>query len=137
MSTPFDLDRTYVHLGLGARATPLPDFRWDDEYLRAYTEAHAADGAEGRLVMINDSRGTWSSWERHPAGDEVVVVLSGRVTIIQELDGGTRPAELGPGQAIINPAGVWHTCDVHEPGRALYITPGEGTEHRPRDAQGK
>ena len=40
---------------------------------------------------------------------------------------------LGPGPgASINPPGVWHTADVHEPGEALFITPGRGTEHEPR-----
>lgn len=137
VTTPFDLDRTYVHLGRGATATPLPDFRWDADYLRGYTEAHAADGDDGRLVMIGDAEATWTSWERHPAGEEVVVLLSGRITVIQELDGTPQPSELRAGQAIINPTGVWHTADVHEPGRALFITPGRGTEHRPREAQGK
>jgi hypothetical protein len=32
---------------------------------------------------------------------------------------------------MINPPNVWHTARVHEPGRALFITPGRGTEHRP------
>lgn len=41
-------------------------------------------------------------------------------------------AQLHAGQAAINPRGVWHTADVHEPGSALFITPGRGTEHRPR-----
>jgi quercetin dioxygenase-like cupin family protein len=132
VTAPFDLDRTYVHLGLAGTAEPLFDFRWDDEYLREYTAAHADDGDEGRLVMIGEVSKTWEDWERHPAGDEVVVVLSGRVTLIQTLDGEERRAEMHGGQAIINPAGVWHTCDVHEPGRALYITPGRGTEYRPR-----
>lgn len=77
--------------------------------------------------MIGDTPATWTSWERHPSGEEVVVVLSGRVTLIQEIDGREQYAEMSPGQAIINPAGVWHTCDV------LYITPGRGTEHRPRE----
>ena len=27
----FDLERTFVHLGLGATAVPLPEFRWDPE----------------------------------------------------------------------------------------------------------
>ena len=36
------------------------------------------------------------------------------------------------GQAVVNPKGVWHTADVQEPGRVLYIKPGLGTEHRPR-----
>ncbi|HVC14622.1 MAG TPA: cupin domain-containing protein [Acidimicrobiales bacterium] len=132
MSQPFDLSSTYVHLGRGATAEPLGDFRWDDEYLERYTAAHAADGDDGRLVMIGDVSSTWTSWERHPAGEEVVVVLSGRVTLVQEVDGEERRAEMSPGQAIVNPVGVWHTCDVHEPGQALYITPGAGTEHRPR-----
>lgn len=132
MSTSFDLDRTYVHLGPGATATPLPGFRWDDEYLNGYLTAHAADGDEGRLVMINDTGDTWTFWERHPAGAEVVVLLSGRVTLLQDIDGRQQQTEMHGGQAVINPAGVWHSCDVHEPGRALYITPGRGTEHRPR-----
>ncbi|MHB8448895.1 MAG: hypothetical protein ACYDAQ_00245 [Mycobacteriales bacterium] len=97
MSTPFDLSRTYVHLGLGATATPLADFSWDEEYLDRYTEAHATDGDEGRLVMISDTSATWTSWERHPAGEEVVVVLSGRVTLIQEIDGREQHAEMNPG----------------------------------------
>jgi hypothetical protein len=39
---------------------------------------------------------------------------------------------LEAGQAVVNPRGVWHTVDVHEPGQALFVTPGRGTEHRPR-----
>lgn len=132
MTAPFDLDRTYVHLGLGATAEPLYDFEWDEEHLRQYTAAHEGDGDDARLVMIGDLASTWTIWERHPAGAEVVVVLSGRVSLVQEIDGEEQRADLHAGQAIINPAGVWHTCDVHEPGRALYITPGRGTEHRPR-----
>jgi hypothetical protein len=33
---------------------------------------------------------------------------------------------------MINPAGVWHTADVEEPMKAIYITPCPGTQHRPR-----
>lgn len=128
----FDLNHTYLHLGLGAIPEPLPDFRWDREYLERYTEEHAGDGDEGRLVMIGANEATWTSWERHPAGDEVVVLLSGRTTLIQDVDGREERVELRPGQAVINPRGVWHTADVHAPGQALYITPGRGTEHRPR-----
>jgi uncharacterized cupin superfamily protein len=128
----FDLVRTYIHLGLGATATPLPDFQWTPEYLAEYSSRASSDGDEGRLVCINPVAATWDSWERHPAGEEVVVLLAGHVTMIQELDGEPHPVELHAGQAAINPAGVWHTTDVHEPGAALFITPGRGTEHRPR-----
>ena len=79
-----------------------------------------------------DQAATWSTWERHPAGEELVVLLSGRVDLIQELDEGEHVVALRPGQAVVNPPGVWHTAVVHEPGSALFITPGEGTEVRPR-----
>jgi hypothetical protein len=32
---------------------------------------------------------------------------------------------------MINPAAVEHTARVHEPGAALFVTPGEGTGRRP------
>jgi len=132
-SGSFPLSSTYVHLGLGARAVTLPDFEWSPAYLAAYEARAAGDGAEGRLVMLGATDRSWDSWERHPAGDEVVVCVSGAFDIIQERPDGTQHrVALGAGEAMINPAGVWHTADVHEPGHALFITPGQGTEHRPR-----
>lgn len=128
----FDLSATYVHLGLGARATPLPDFEWTPECLEAYRRRFADDGREGRLVMMGRSAESWTTWERHPAGEEVVVLLSGRMDLIQRTDGAERRIPLRPGQAVVNRTGVWHTVDVHEPGDALFITPGQGTEHEPR-----
>ena len=132
MSNAFDLSKTFVHLGLGATATPLPDFEWTPEYLARYDATHASDGDEGRLVTIGEQAATWDSWERHPAGEELVVQLSGRVVLVQEIDGAESRIELQSGQAIINPPGVWHTVDVLEAGDALFITPGRGTEHKPR-----
>lgn len=128
----FDLASTFVHLGTGSRATPVPDFEWSPEFLAAYSERFAADGPEGRLVCITPQDSTWDTWERHPAGEELVVQLTGRSTVIQEVDGGLHRVDLEPRHAMVNPAGVWHTADVHEAGTALFVTPGLGTEHRPR-----
>jgi mannose-6-phosphate isomerase-like protein (cupin superfamily) len=131
MAEAFNLSQVFVHLGLGVTATPLPDFTWSPEYLAGYQERFASDGAEGRLVCVVAQDETWDSWERHPGGEELVVLLSGRVDLVQELDGDDHVVELRPGQAVINPAGVWHTARVHEPGVALFITPGRGTEAKP------
>jgi mannose-6-phosphate isomerase-like protein (cupin superfamily) len=127
----FDLSRTFVHLGGGATATRLDDFDWSPACMTAYGERFAADGDEGRLVCLLAQDATWATWERHPAGEEVVVLLSGRVDLIQEIDGAERVVPLEPGEAVVNPPGVWHRAVVHEPGRALFITPGRGTEVRP------
>lgn len=128
----FDLATTHIHLGRGATAVPLPGFEWSAEYLGGYERRFAGDGDEGRLVTMGAVTSSWDTWERHPAGEEVVLLLSGRVEIVQRIGDGERRVALGPGQAMINPPGVWHTADVHEPGDALFITPGRGTEHEPR-----
>lgn len=68
-----------------------------------------------------------------PHGSEVVVCVSGRMTLHQQLaDGTEKTVELGPNEYAINPPGAWHTADVDEPVSALFITSGEGTQHRAR-----
>lgn len=131
-SDSFDLAKDYVHLGLGARVELLPDFTFTPERLAAYDADHAADGDDGRLVLIDHQEASWTGWERHPAGEELVVLLSGRADLIQDRDGALRRIPLEAGRAAVNPRGVWHTADVHEPGSMLFITPGRGTEVRPR-----
>lgn len=128
----FRLDETFVHLGLGGVTRPLPDFSWAPEFLDRYARETASDGPDGRLVSLLPHTNDWTGWERHPAGEELVVVLSGRVRLVYDEGSGGEVAELGPSEAVINPKGAWHTADVLEAGLALYITPGLGTEHRPR-----
>ncbi|MFF7266717.1 cupin domain-containing protein [Streptomyces sp. NPDC008159] len=127
-----DLRTTPVHLGLGSRAKPVEGFTWDPEVLQAYSAAVAADGAEGRMVMIFDGDGLGDHWESHPAGDELVVCLSGSATVIRDVDGALDHVLLGPGEATINPAGVWHVVDMEGPTSILAITATLGTDHRPR-----
>ncbi|CAM5289744.1 cupin domain-containing protein [Streptomyces atroolivaceus] len=129
-----DLRTIPVHLGLGSAARPIEGFAWDPEALQAYSAAVAADGAEGRMVMIFDGEGPGAQWESHPAGDELVVCLSGSATVTRDLDGAPDRVLLGPGEATINPAGVWHAVDMTGLTSILTITAGLGTDHRPRTA---
>jgi quercetin dioxygenase-like cupin family protein len=128
----FDLSRFPVHLGLGARAERLPAFSGEMSWYERYAADHASDGAEGRLVTIHTISQSWDSWEVHPKGDELVVCLSGKLLLHQEIDTRVRRVELEPGQAVINPPGVWHTADVEEEATVLFVTAGLGTTHRPR-----
>ncbi|KAA2265807.1 cupin domain-containing protein [Solihabitans fulvus] len=130
---PFDLSTTFVHLGSGARALPLPGFSWTSDYLRGYLRTFAAERDERRLVGIVSLAETWRHWECHVGGDELVVQLSGRSAIVQEVNGEHHTIELGPGQALINPRGTWHTSDVYEPGQSLFVAAGRQTKYRPRD----
>lgn len=132
MSAIASLETQPLHLGLGGRAIAQPPFT-GLEWYEAYAERNAGDGAEGRLVSQFTFTESWTSWEMHPAGDEVVICLAGQLTLIQQAaDGAEQRTTLGPGQYAINPPGVWHTADVAGEAKALFITTGLGTEHRPR-----
>jgi quercetin dioxygenase-like cupin family protein len=121
-----------LHLGLGAVAVPQPEFTGIAWY-EAYVERTADDGNEGRLVSFSEFGESWGSWEMHPAGDEVVLCLSGTITLHREFpDGLADTVAIGPGEYAINPPGVWHTADIEGMATALFITAGAGTEHRPR-----
>jgi len=116
---PLDLSKTPIHLGsvVGADrgAVPLPGFGFDGEAFAGYIAAQCAPGAPGRLIMIESTPTDWGAWECHPEGDEIVIVLSGKAELIQLIDGEGRRTAVGPGSAMINPAGVWHTADVADP----------------------
>jgi len=121
-----------IHLGLGARAVAEPKFN-GFEWYEAYGERHANDLDEGRIVAMYRFDASWTSWEVHPSGEEVVCCIQGHMTLHQELpDGSTQSYELGPGDYAINPRGAWHTADAEEPVVALFITAGKGTQNRPR-----
>ena len=122
-----------IHLGGGGKAVAEPEMTGGMEWYEAYGERHADDGPEGRLVSLYRFEESWTSWEMHPAGEEVVCCIEGTMTLHQQLPGGgEHTAHLGPGDYAINPAGAWHTADCEEPVTALFITPGWGTQHRPR-----
>jgi mannose-6-phosphate isomerase-like protein (cupin superfamily) len=123
----------HIHLGLGGRAVPQPEFTGDMSWYEAYGERHGDDGAEGRLVALYRFEEPWTSWEVHPSGDEVVCCIQGHMTLHQEFpDGSAESVELGPGDYAVNPPGTWHTADTDEPVVALFITVGKDTTHRPR-----
>lgn len=88
------------------------------------------EGFRGRLlVSCYRFDSDWESWEMHPAGDEIVCLLSGRAAF--EFEGRGVVAELAePGSFVIVPRGTWHTAHTTVPTTLLFITPGEGTQHK-------
>lgn len=87
-------------------------------------------GFKGRvLVSCYSFDSDWGTWEMHPAGDEIVCLLSGRVSF--EFEGRGTVAELAtPGEFVIVPRGTRHTAHTQVPTTMLFVTPGEGTEHK-------
>ena len=132
---PFDLSETPIHLdsvtATDNPAVPLVGFGFDGPSFEAYIATHCAAGP-GRLVMVETTATNWQHWECHTLGDEIVIVLEGKAEFIQEIGGESIVLPVGAGSTIINPKGVWHTADVSESLKAIYITPCKGTEHRER-----
>ncbi|MGB0846148.1 MAG: hypothetical protein ACPGSM_05455 [Thiolinea sp.] len=130
-----NLMKNPVHLGLQASAEILPEFTGAMEWYADYAQSHEADGAEGRLVTMHSFSESWGVWEMHPVGSEVVICISGAITLIQEFpDGRRKKVALAVGEYAINEAGVWHTADVDAEATALFITAGKGTEHKSRSS---
>ena len=87
---------------------------------------------KGRLTAAFHLAEDIDHWEMHPAGDELLVRLSGVFEVLLEVGGTTRRATLDAATCCcLVPKGAWHTIKVREAGEILFVTPGAGTEHRP------
>lgn len=83
------------------------------------------------LIAMHGFNSDWPTWEKHPAGDEIVVLLSGAATMTLRKKSGDETVRLTePGSYLVVPKDTWHTAHISEPTRMLFITPGEGTENR-------
>ncbi len=89
-----------------------------------------ADFKGHELIAIHEFKEDWPSWEVHPNGDEIVVLLSGAATFILRIDNTNREMKLSTeGETVIVPKGVWHTAKIDSVAKMLFITPGEGTQN--------
>ena len=122
----FDLRQHYLHLDYegGAEAVEGGPVFW--RRLMAGETRY-----EGRLVAASDLTEDLAHWEMHPEGEELLFCHSGRFEVVLEGPEGEAAVELGSGQAFVVPRGAWHRLRVHEPGRVIFVTWGEGTRHRP------
>ena len=122
---PLDLISTFVVLqpDQSAAAVPVTPTIWQDL-------DRDFESFKGRvLVSCFGFDADWDTWEMHPAGDEIVCLLSGRASF--EFEGRGQVAELSiPGSCLIVPKGTWHTAHTSVATKMLFITPGEGTQNK-------
>ena len=128
---PLQLATTHLRLRSDGSAEQLPvtDQFWPELIAGRYGDFH-----HEYLVTTSTFDANWPTWEQHPAGDEIVVLMNGAVDFILETPGGPRRMELrAQGEFAFVPKGTWHTASPLTPTTMLFITPGEGTQVRPRD----
>lgn len=71
----------------------------------------------------------WPTWEIHPKGDELVMLLSGDTDLVLANEDGSETVRRisTPGDYVIVPKGSWHTARPHALTSMIFLTPGEGT----------
>lgn len=129
MTSARDIFTTYLHFQDSGRADEIPvsESFWGELAAGQYPQLD-----QGRLMTAFTFSEPWSSWERHPAGEELVMLLSGAVTLVLEESGQEYRVQLStPGSYVLVPRNVWHTAKTSAPATMLFLTPGAGTEHRP------
>ena len=67
--------------------------------------------------------------ERHPDGDEILYLVSGRVRVVF-IEDPIDDIEVSPGDGLVVPKGTWHRVDILEPSQIVYMTPGPNNEFK-------
>ncbi len=128
MSNAKTILQTYLHVRDDGRTIEMPvsDAFWEELASGAHSQLD-----QGRLMSAFTFSSPWSTWERHPAGEELVMLLSGNATVLLEESDKQRSVQLrDPGSFVLIPPNVWHTAKTNVPTTMLFLTPGVGTEHR-------
>ena len=123
-----DLASIYLRLRPNASVETLPG---GESFWQQLAAGELGSFHNEFLAIIHQFDTDWPISEMHPNGDEVVCLLSGAVTFVLELSGGTKVMQLNSsGEFVVVPQGTWHTAKTKVPTRMLFITAGEGTQHR-------
>ena len=89
--------------------------------------------ADGRILAVHTVTTPqdvhYPIWEMHPEGDELLVLLSGLLSVEYRRNDETRTAPLPPLSAFIVPAGIRHRLIVEAPSTLMAITPRHNTVH--------
>lgn len=126
MTQPLNIEQDFVVMSPGQRVS----VEHNDAGLYARLDSRFANFAGHELIACYDFSADWSSWEMHPHGDEVVILLSGTATLLVREATGNRSTELSqPGQYVVVKKGCWHTAKINSQAKLLFITPGQGTEN--------
>jgi len=125
---PANLTSTFLRLRPDSSIEQMP---FDDTFWPRLMSGKLGDFHHEYLVTTSSFHEDWSSWERHPNGDEIVCLLSGAVTFVFDRGAHEEISLSRIGDFVFVPRGIWHTARTRVPTVMLFITAGEGTQGRP------
>jgi mannose-6-phosphate isomerase-like protein (cupin superfamily) len=123
-----NLSSTFLRLRPDSSIEKLPV----DSFWPRLMKGELGDFHHEYLVTTAEYSADWPNWEMHPNGDEIVCLLEGSATMVLAApDGGHEEILLTrPGGFAFVPRSRWHTARIATSARFLFITAGEGTQHR-------
>lgn len=132
--TAFNLRKTFIVVdpALNAHQRPVTETFYPD------LERDYSAFAGHSLISCYRFTSDWETWECHPAGDEVVCLISGQATLLLQTEQGQQSVELlTSGDTVVIPQNTWHTARVDQACEMIFMTPGEGTRNaaQPPDAE--
>ncbi len=127
----YQLTDTFAVMTAQLAAQPEPA----DAELYTRLDRNYGDFKGCSLLACHSFDADWGVWERHPAGDEIVLLIDGEVTfVVRDGEANERRITLtDPLSYAIVPKGLWHTACTNVATRVVFLTPGEGTENKSFD----
>lgn len=100
-------------------------------FRKAQQDSELADSFTLVLFEVQSAEDVhYPIWEMHPEGDELLILISGSLSIEFDDQAITQEMLLLPQTAFVVPAGSWHRIEVNEPSMLLAVTPRHGTLHK-------
>lgn len=125
--TCYDIEKDFVVLDPDKNATVV---RYSPD-LFATLDKDFGDFVGHELVSCFEFSSDWPSWEIHPHGDEIVVLLAGSAVMQLDRGGAVEDVVLSrQGEYVVVPKATWHTAKVAKKAKLLFITPGQDTQNK-------
>lgn len=107
MINVYDFESNFVRLTKNSLAEPL---QVNKDFYKNLQSGNLGDFSEERLVSFYTFKNDWETWEIHPNGEEMVILLSGEVEFILKLEENNKIVHLNkPNTFLIVPKGIWHS----------------------------
>jgi mannose-6-phosphate isomerase-like protein (cupin superfamily) len=120
-SSPIDVHASFENLAFLGNRTPESHGSAPETFA-----SRLSDYRNGGIFV--SSWGGSGEWERHPNGDEIVMVIEGEARVFLVQDGEETDQRLREGQLIVIPENTWHRLESARV-KILTVTP------RPTDHQ--
>lgn len=135
MNSAKDIIRNHPHFRENGRARGFPV---SGSFCDELAAGKHSELDQGRLMSAFTFSKPGNMWERHPAGKELVMLLSGSaILVLRENGREQRIHSSSQGCHVLVAQNVWHMARTKVPTMMQFLTPGAGREHRPPGARSR